>query len=121
MAKQVLLVENDEIIREGMASVLRSEGYGVAAAGDGLEALEYLRRSPAPDLVVLDMLLPVHDGWRFLEDRKRDPALASVPVLITTAIGVASDEWARSLGACGCLRKPFDIETFVREVRRRIG
>jgi CheY-like chemotaxis protein len=121
MAKQVLLVENDDITRDGMASVLRDAGYGVTATANGWQALEHLRRNAAPDLIVLDMLLPAYDGWRFLADRRRDSALASIPVVIATALGVASDEWAVSLGACGCLRKPFDIESLVQEVRRRIG
>jgi CheY-like chemotaxis protein len=60
--KTVLIAEDDAIAREGMAIILHREGYGVATAANGQEALEYLRTQPAPSLILLDMLMPVLDG-----------------------------------------------------------
>jgi CheY-like chemotaxis protein len=83
-------------------------------------ALDYLFHHLPPNLILLDMLLsrPGYDGWRFLARHRLVPALAAIPVVITTALGIASDEWARSLGATGLLKKPFDPDTLLAEVRR---
>src|SRR5439155_10806734 len=114
----LLIVEDNEITRAGLATVLQREGYSVVTAQDGKEALESLVHGPTPDLILLDMLLPGVDGWQFLNRRRPDPALASVPVVITTALGIASPEWATSLGATGLLQKPIDTGPLLREVRR---
>jgi CheY-like chemotaxis protein len=66
-------------------------------------------------------MTPVFDGWRFLERRRQEAALAAIPVIITTALGVASPEWAASLGAADCLRKPIETEALVQAVRRCCG
>jgi CheY-like chemotaxis protein len=116
--KTLLIVEDNEVTREGLAIVLRREGFAVESAVDGHEAMDRLRAGPAPDLILLDMMTPRMDGWRFLERRRRDAALAAVPVLITTALGIASPEWAASLGAAGCLRKPIETEELIQAVRR---
>jgi CheY-like chemotaxis protein len=114
-------VEDNEVAREELAFVLRREGYAVDVVADGRAALERLRGGPAPGLILLDMMTPRLDGWRFLEQRGTDPALAAVPVVILTALGVASAEWAASLGAAHCLRKPWDTDSLLRTVRRFFG
>ena len=118
--KTLLIIEDNEISREGLAVVLRREGYIVLTFPDGGTALDYMTRKPPPDLILLGMLIPPPgcDGWRFLKERRKLPALASVPVIITTGLGIASDEWAASLGAAGLLRKPIDVEPLLAEVRR---
>jgi len=117
--QKILVVEDNEIQREGTALLRRREGYQVATAAEGREALGLVRGGVYPDLVLLDMMIPTpgRDGWWFLEERKRTPALASVPLLVVTALGVASDEWARSLGASGLLRKPVEMEPLLASVR----
>ena len=82
--------------------------------------MQCLQQGLAPDLILLDMInaLSDSDGWDFLERRKRSSALASIPVLIVTALGVATEEWAADLGAVGLLRKPFDDEPLIAEVGR---
>jgi len=114
----ILVVEDDAVQREGLAVLLREEGYTVFTAVDGQEALHSLGNDPTPDLILLDMLMPVHDGWRFLKERTWSPRLASIPVVIVTSLGNASLEWAASLGAAGFLRKPFDVEPLLTEIRR---
>jgi CheY-like chemotaxis protein len=117
-SKTVLVVEDNNIAREGLALVLRRRGYNVAVAADGAEALESLRRGPHPDVILLDMLLPVLDGWDFLQERKHHPALANIPVVITTALSIADQEWAESLGADGYLRKPIEVGVLLDAIRR---
>ncbi|SRR5579884_319482 len=110
----ILIVEDNSLQREGLALALRQRGLSVLLAADGQEAIELLERTK-PDLVLLDMLIPNDegDGWWFLKQREQLPHLASIPVVVTTAISVASKEWAQSLGADGLIHKPIAIEPLV--------
>jgi CheY-like chemotaxis protein len=114
----VLIVEDNIIQREGLAVVLRQEGFSVLLAADCREAIELVDRS-APDIVLLDMLIPnvATDGWWFLQQRKQIPRLASIPILITTAMSIASNEWAASLGASGLVRKPIEVEPLLATIQ----
>jgi CheY-like chemotaxis protein len=85
VAPQVLVVEDDAPIREALCAVLRDDGYAVAEAGDGQEALEFLRTHPTPRVILLDLMMPVMDGWTFLREQAADPALAGIPVVVITA------------------------------------
>lgn len=118
----ILIVEDNTIQREGLTVVLRQQGFSVLSVGDGREALQLLDREK-PDVVLLDMLIsPCEgDGWWFLEQRRRRPNLIEVPVLITTALAVASKEWATSLGAAGLIRKPFEVEPLLAAIQQCIG
>jgi CheY-like chemotaxis protein len=114
----ILVAEDNAEEREGLALVLRQRGYTVRTARDGAEALRLLHTGPAPGLILLDMLMPGCDGWQFLDRRQPSPALTSVPVVLTTGLATANAEWAASLGAVGFLRKPFDVDALLGEVRR---
>ena len=118
--KTILIVEDNEVQREGLAVVLRKAGYSVLPTTDAGKALSTLECIAAPDLILLDMLMPppATDGWRFMATRKKNPALAAIPVLIMTAMGIASEEWAESLGGCGLLRKPVDTDPLLAAIRR---
>jgi CheY-like chemotaxis protein len=113
----VLIVEDDEAVQQHLAQTLRGEGYTAVAVGTGGDGLEYLHQHLAPALIILDMMLPQTDGWLFLRRRAQQPGLAAIPVLILTALRVASPEWARDLGACGVLQKPFGEDEILREVQ----
>jgi CheY-like chemotaxis protein len=114
-AKTLLVVEDNDVAREGAAAVLRKAGYRVALAANGRDGLDYLRSHPVPDLVILDMLMPVLDGWQVLGRLNREgPA---VPVLVATGT-ILTREWAESHGCCGFLRKPFEGDALLAEVRR---
>jgi CheY-like chemotaxis protein len=115
--KTILVVEDDVIIREGLTTVLGRAGYQIIPAANGREALDRLREKPV-DLILLDMMLPVLDGWRFLERRRRDQEPLPAPVLVVTGFEEGSLEWAVALGAAGYLRKPVAIETLLAEVER---
>lgn len=114
----VMVVDDDEVGREMLGTVLRLEGFRVEEATDGREALERLGAGEQPNLILLDMMMPGLDGWQFLAALRRDKRLARVPVIIVTAIGVSSPAWARSLGAVACFRKPAPIDALLAEVRR---
>jgi CheY-like chemotaxis protein len=113
--KRLLVVEDNEVAREGLAAVLRPAGYEVILASNGQEALNVLATGPAPDLILLDMLLPVLDGWQFLNltrSQGRPP-----PIIVTTGT-ILTPEWARDYGCQGFLRKPIDADALLEEVRR---
>src|SRR5437867_8644043 len=74
MGKTILVVDDDPITCEGLAAVLRPEGYSVVKSLSGKEARDYLSTEPAPDLILLDMMMPRHDGWQFLNQRKGSPS-----------------------------------------------
>jgi len=120
-AKTLVVVEDNEIMREGIGTILRREGYEVVLTASGQEALEYLLDTPHPDLILLDMLMDDGDGWSVLNGLRKIRALAGVPVLIVTGLSIATDEWAASLGACGLLRKPFDSPDLLAAVRHCCG
>jgi CheY-like chemotaxis protein len=116
LGKTILVVEDNEATREGLVSVLRRQGYDAITATDGGAALALLAGGAKPDLIVLDMLLPAVDGWRFL-DRVKGTPHASIPVVIATGVGL-SPEWATDKGCAGFLRKPFDDAQLMAEIGR---
>lgn len=114
--RRILLVEDDEAIRESVAECLDSEGYAVAPVENGVAGLEWLRRSGPPDLVVLDLVMPVMNGAQFLEALREDPVLREVPVvLMTAAMPSAQLPVPR---ADGYLTKPFELEQLLDTVAR---
>jgi CheY-like chemotaxis protein len=122
-AGAILVIEDNTIQRVELVTTLHRQGFRVVTATDGNEALNRLTSAPIPDLILLDMLNPAGhgDGWWFLEQRKRIPALASVPVIVTTSLPGACQGWATSLGAAGLVRKPFDPPALLAEIRRCLG
>jgi CheY-like chemotaxis protein len=118
-AKTLLIVEDNSGAREVLASICRGHGYDAITVADGGAALELLRRGTSVDLVVLDMLLPRVDGWRFL-DLFRTERTRSIPVMIVTGTNLTK-EWADTHGCAGFIKKPFDEAALLAEVRRCLG
>jgi CheY-like chemotaxis protein len=112
--KCVLLVEDDELLRGAMKMVLEWEGYRVACAGDGMEALDYLRSGGRPAVILLDVMLPVLDGRQFREEQRRDPALAAVPVVVVSALDAADCP-----DAAAHIRKPFAPQDLLEAISRQ--
>jgi CheY-like chemotaxis protein len=82
----ILLVDDDEDIRDALGELLRDEGFSVATAQNGLEAINWLRESPSVSCVVLlDLMMPVMDGNEFLRVKQADPALSPLPVVVISA------------------------------------
>jgi CheY-like chemotaxis protein len=115
-----MIVEDNEVVREGLAAILRREGYAVALAANGTAALEYLRDNPPPSLITLDMLMPGLDGWGLLDALRRLERPLAVPILIVTATNLTG-EWATDHGCVGLVRKPVVTEELLAEVRRCLG
>ncbi len=113
----VLIAEDDEAIRDGLSMSLEIEGYRVLTAADGREALELLPKLEPPCLLLLDLLMPVMNGWELLEAKNRDPALAPIPVVVLTADG-RFQQAAQSLGAAAAFAKPFELKLLLRALER---
>ena len=116
MTQPILIVEDDADIRTDLAELLRSEGHNVVTAGDGLEALSRLRQA-APRLILLDLMMPVMDGWRFRAEMLKDPALARIPVVLLSGAGNLREAVA-ALGAAGSVAKPFTLDAVLRAVEQ---
>lgn len=112
--KLVLVVDDEQDLLEVTSFVLESEGYRVETARNGEEALARLRGGLRPELVLLDMMMPVMNGWEFLQTITAIPSLKSIPVVVLTAAGSA----VVVPGAVEILRKPFDLSQLVEVVDR---
>jgi CheY-like chemotaxis protein len=117
--KRILIVEDAEPIAASMAELLHGEGYEVACAANGQEALQHLESAqPLPDLILLDLMMPLMDGYEFRAQQRRDPRLSNIPVLLMTAGGDIQAK-ARELEARGYLKKPFkDVITILDTIER---
>lgn len=104
----VLVVDDDPSIRRMIVAALRREGYRFLEAGNGREALD-LMRSDHPDVVVLDLMMPVVSGWDVLRERLNEPELSRIPVIIVSANREPELSSAIDKGICAFLPKPFDI------------
>src|SRR4051794_24569059 len=102
----VLIVEDDEDLRDMMAQLLKIEGFAAATVANGREALAYLHESPTPNLILLDLMMPVMDGWEFRRQQQADPSIARVPVVVLSALDPAR---AAHVNAAAFLKKPLDF------------
>ena len=111
--KHILVVEDDAILASAIRMVLQWEGYCVDCAANGLEALNFLRHpGQKPDLILLDVLMPVLNGQQFRYEQKCDPTLNSIPVVVISAADIAS-----SVDASGHIHKPFHPEELLEAIR----
>jgi CheY-like chemotaxis protein len=118
---RVLIVDDDQDLAEVVRDVLRGVGFDSSVVHNGHEALELLRYDRRFGLVLLDLMMPVMNGWQFRTRQLADPTLSDIPV-VTFSGGVNCDEVADVLGAAGCLHKPVsrqDLLALVRRVCRR--
>ncbi|MGC4119702.1 MAG: response regulator [Myxococcales bacterium] len=115
----ILVVDDDPDIRETMLFVLEDAGYEVVTAANGAEALECLRKNAAR-LILLDLMMPVMDGWQFRAAQRNDPLIGEIPVVVLTGMGRAARE-ATALKATACLEKPVDLEVLLSVAQQYCG
>lgn len=113
----ILVIEDDAETRRAMTLVLELEGYKVVGMPDGRQALDHLRSDGRPCVILLDLMMPVLDGMEFRREQQRDPAIASIPVVVVSADGSVRQK-AASLGAQDYLQKPIEVSRLVDLVRR---
>ncbi len=115
-SRGVLVVDDDVNIRYSLVEALEDEGYRALSASNGVEALEVLRVLPKPpSVILLDLMMPVMDGWEFRAQQQRDPVLSKIPVVVISAHANVVEE-AAQVSASAYLVKPFQLEDLVATV-----
>ncbi len=112
--KTVLLVDDDEDIREALRAILEDEGFDVHVAINGKDALDSLRSGLRPNVILLDLMMPVMSGWQFRSAQCADPSISAIPVVVLSAV----HEHPEGLSVAASLRKPIDIERLLEVVER---
>ena len=113
----LMIVDDDDDLRDALADVMTAQGYEVAAFADARAALAALEAGATPFLILLDLMMPGMSGWEFRAAQLESPALALIPVVVVTAAGNLSDG-ARALSSVEVLHKPFTLETLLPVVAR---
>jgi CheY-like chemotaxis protein len=115
MSRFILVVDDDQAIRETLCEMLGDEGHPAVGASNGQEALDLLRSDGRPCVIFLDLMMPVMDGVAFRAEQLQDPKLSTIPVAVITAAGQGA---ASSMNVDAVLPKPLRIESVLDVVRR---
>jgi len=110
----VLIVEDDADLREMMAQLLTLEGFKATTVANGREALQYLGNGAKPEVILLDLMMPVMDGWEFRRRQQADPQMSRVPVIVLSALDQGR---ATGLAPNAFLKKPLDFDRLLELVR----
>jgi two-component system, chemotaxis family, chemotaxis protein CheY len=113
----VMIVDDDDDLRDALADVMTAQGYEVAAFADARAALAALERGVTPFLILLDLMMPGMSGWEFRAAQLENPTLASIPVVVVTAAGHLGAA-ARTLSSVEVLHKPFALDILLSVVAR---
>ena len=116
---RVLVVDDDFGFRNAIADALQDRGWHVRGAATGADALGVLR-SWRPDVILLDLILPVMDAWSFRAEMQRQRALEDIPIVVTSGLADVGRE-AEKLRAAAVLAKPIDLDELVRIIREAVG
>jgi CheY-like chemotaxis protein len=124
ICKSILLVEDDDDIREQITEILSEEGYQVEAAENGKIALDYLKACSAehlPGCMILDLMMPVMTGKQLMEITLQDPLFKHIPIIVASAKGSPSEDLLNIQGYVEKIKKPMDIEELFRVVETYCG
>lgn len=117
MPKRILVVEDDNSIRELLVELLQSEGYIVASAVNGLEGLKLLQNQEQPDLILIDLMMPVMDGYTFRSEQMKNTKWSKIPVVVMSAEANAKEKM-KNFGITAFLSKPVELDTILKTVER---
>ncbi len=122
MSKQILVVDDSKTVRNLVAFILKSEGFKVTTAEDGLDGLEKLYSMQKIDLIMSDVNMPRMDGFTFIRTVREQPAYRDVPIIVLSTEGQEKDiQTGMSLGANLYMVKPAQPDTMVRNVKMLLG
>jgi CheY-like chemotaxis protein len=115
MAASVLVVDDDPNLVRLMSKFLKLEGFAPVPAGNGREALDYLRGGGDASVILLDLRMPIMDGWAFRHEQKQDPVIADIPIVVLSGV---EPERVHELDAAASFHKPVSFPEVVGVVRR---
>ena len=118
---RLLLVEDEDAIRESLGEALAGDGFEVMMAANGWEALQLLRNAPRPSAILLDLMMPVMDGWDFRRQQLNDPSLRDIPVLVVSASGSSPERLRMQLGDVELIPKPVPYAQLLKALGRLCG
>jgi len=119
--RDVLVVEDDNDLRETLSQALRDHGFTVTPASNGQQALELLRAGTRPTVILLDLMMPVLNGWELRDTLRQDPTLAGIPQLVISAYMDEAEQRVLALAPDDCIRKPFSVRILLEAIERRCG
>ncbi len=111
----ILIVEDDESIRETLKMMFESEGYSVSEAANGQEGLDVLSHKQPPSMILLDLMMPVMNGWEFADKIGQDRALADTPIVLITAFVEEAKSFKK---AQYVLPKPLSVDALLQTAKR---
>ena len=120
MAKTILIVEDEETVRELEKFILEQQGYNVMEARDGLEGLTKAEFRK-PDLILLDLMMPDVSGGRMFDEMRENAITAGIPIIVVTGKPDAHDIFDDQIGPDNVVMKPFDADTLLDRIRQHIG
>jgi len=116
-SKEILIIEDDLEIRESLIEILGEEGYLVRGSSNGKEALDYLNLSKTlPALLLLDLMMPVMDGFQFRAEQMKNEKLAQIPTVVLSANSDLARK-VRGIGISQYIKKPFELDSLIKIVR----
>ena len=115
MTRRILIVEDDNSIRELLVELLQGEGYEVGSAVNGLEGIHYLQKHQAPDLILIDLMMPIMDGYTFRTEQLKNADWAKIPIVVMSAEANAKEK-LKNFGITAFLSKPVELETILKAV-----
>ena len=120
MAKTILIVEDEEAVRELEKFILEQSGYDVMEARDGLEGLAKAEFRK-PDLILLDLMMPDVSGGRMFDEMKRHPTTSGIPIVVVTGKPDAHEMFDEEIGPDNVIMKPFEADTLLGRIKAHIG
>ncbi|MGZ3789155.1 MAG: response regulator [Bacteriovorax sp.] len=115
--KSILVVEDNKEIQDSLKVALEVEGYNVVTADNGKDALEKLAKIPTPCMILLDLMMPIMNGWEFVEEISKDIMLSTIPVVVVSAFGDKKGTPKTS----GYIQKPIDLDALLNTVSKHCG
>lgn len=115
--KSILVVEDNKEIQDSLKAALEIEGYIVFTADNGKEGIEQLAKIPTPCMILLDLMMPVMNGWEFVEEISKDIMLSAIPVVVVSAFG----DKKGTPKTQGYIQKPIDLDALLNTVSKHCG
>lgn len=112
--KCILIIEDEKSIQDILKLALEMEGFKVYTADNGKQAMGILPQMKRPCLILLDLMMPVMNGWEFAEEISKDSNLSTIPIVLITAYG----DRAKQVAAKGILKKPIDLDSLLKIVNQ---